>query len=168
MELVIEFGFLTLFAESFILAPIAILLLNKLEKFADLWKYKYNVRRPEFIRKRNIGMWQHILLVQSIIAIFTNLSLTMMISNNNAQIEYIRLLLRTSNKLTFRLSFFIIEHGILILLILVWICFSQVSPWVNLFLKRRDHRLKSNKWKALIEGIEDDKTQKSNNSIFEK
>ena len=61
MELVIEFGFLTLFAESFILAPISILILNKLEKYTDITKFKFTTKRPDFIRKRNIGMWQHIL-----------------------------------------------------------------------------------------------------------
>ena len=157
MELVIEFGFLTLFAESFILAPIAILLLNKLEKFSDLMKFKYQTRRPEFIRKRNIGMWMHILHAQSIVAIFTNLSLTMMASNDNPQIEYVRSLLRSKNKFSFKLSFFLIEHGVIILLILLWISISTVAPWVTLFLKRRDYKLRSNKWKILIEGLDTDK-----------
>jgi anoctamin-10 len=161
MELVIEFGFLTLFAESFILAPIAILLLNRMEKFSDLYKFKYNTRRPEFIRKRNIGMWGNILLVQSIIAIFTNLSLTLMLTNDNPQIEYVRNMFRSKNKLSFRLSFFLVEHGIIIILILVWLFISSVSPWVDLFLKRRDYNLKSNKWKVLIEGMENEKKKEN-------
>lgn len=157
MELVIEFGFLTLFAESFILAPIAILILNRLEKFSDLYKFKYNTRRPEFIRKRNIGMWQHILLVQSAIAIFTNLSLTLMLTNDNAQIEYIRNMFRSKNKLSFKLSFFLVEHGVIILLVLVWTLISTTAPWVNTFMQRRDYKQRSNKWKVLIDGMENDK-----------
>lgn len=156
MELVIEFGFLTLFAESFILAPIAILILNKLEKYSDITRFKTFVKRPEFIRKRNIGMWQHILQVQSVIAIFTNLSLTMMITNDNPKIAYLRSFLRGSNssKLSFKFTFFLIEHGVLIILILLWVCLSPVSKWVKLFLERRDYKLKSNKWKVLIEDLD--------------
>lgn len=158
MELVIEFGFLILFAECFILAPIAILILNKLEKFSDLLKFKYNTRRPEFIRTKDIGMWYNILLAQSTIAIFTNLSLMMMSSNDNPQIEYFRNILTGGND-SFKFGFFIIEHGIILLLILLWICIGSVAPWVNLFLKRREYKLKSNKWKVLIEGLEYSNTQ---------
>ena len=158
MELVIEFGFLTLFAESFILAPIAIVILNKLEKYSDLTRFKNLVKRPEFIRKRNIGMWQYILQVQSVIAIFTNLSLTMMATNDNPQIAYLRSFLRSSrtNKLSFKFTFFAIEHAVILALILVWVGFSPMSKWVKLYLDRRDYKLKSNKWKVLIEDLEID------------
>lgn len=156
MELVIEFGFLTLFAESFILAPIAILILNRLEKYSDLTRFQYKVRRPEFVRKRNIGMWQHILQVQSVIAIFTNLSLTLMVSNDNENVKYLQSFLRSSktNKLSFKLTFFVVEHGIIILLVLLWALKSPVANWVKLFLQRRENKLKSNKWKVLIEDLE--------------
>lgn len=153
MELVIEFGFLILFAECFVLAPIAILILNKIEKFSDLLKFKYNTRRPEFIRTKNIGMWYNILLAQSVIAIFTNLSLVVISSNDNIQMEYFRSIF-TGGKDSFKLGFFVIEHGIILLLILLWICMGTVAPWVSLFLKRREYKLKSNKWKVLIEGLD--------------
>lgn len=153
MELVIEFGFLMLFAECFILAPIAILILNKLEKFSDLFKFKYNTRRPEFIRTKDIGVWYNILLAQSVIAIFTNLSLTIMSSNDSPQIEYFRNML-IGGQDSFKIGFFVIEHGIIILLILLWICIGRVAPWVFLFLKRREYKLKTNKWKVLIEGLD--------------
>lgn len=158
MELVIEFGFLTLFAESFILAPIAILILNKLEKYSDTTRFKVFVRRPEFVRKRNIGMWQYILQVQSIIAIFSNLSLTMMNTNDNPKIAYIRSFLRMpdTKKLNFSFTFFALEHGVIIILVLLWTFMSPLKSWVKLFLARRDYKLKSNKWKVLIENIENE------------
>lgn len=164
MELVIEFGFLTLFAESFILAPIAILILNKLEKYSDITRFKTFVKRPDFIRKRNIGMWQHILQVQSVIAIFTNLSLTMMSTNDNPQVAYLRSFLRSSksNKLNFKLSFFLLEHGVIIILVLLWVVLIPMAKWVKLFIERREYKLKSNKWKVLIEDLHNDKDKTPN------
>ena len=159
MELVIEFGFLTLFAESFILAPIAILILNRLEKYSDITRFKTFVRRPEFMRKRNIGMWQHILQVQSVIAIFTNLSLTLMVTNDNVHVQYLRSFLRDEdlskeNKLSFKLSFFVVEHAVLALLCILWVIMNPLASWVDMFLKRREYKLKSNKWKVLIEDLD--------------
>jgi len=174
MELVIEYGFLTLFAESFILAPLAILILNKLEKFSDITRFKSFVRRPEFTRKRNIGMWGHIIQVQSVIAIFTNLSLTLMMNNDNSHINYLRSFMRNENdakenKLSFKLSFFIIEHFILLVLIIIWLCMNPVAKWVERFLERRDYRMRSNKWKLLIEDLDvNQKSIPSNNNESKK
>lgn len=158
MELVIEFGFLILFAQSFVFGPIAIIILNKLEKYSDLTRFKYQTRRPEFVRKRNIGMWQFILEAQAFLGIFTNLILIMMTSNDNSQIVYLRSILTSTNsdnKVSFNTSFFIFEHGIILLLILIWKIVPTTAYWVDLFLKRRDFKLKSNKWKVLIDGIND-------------
>jgi hypothetical protein len=159
MELVIEFGFLTLFAESFILAPIAILILNKLEKYSDITRFKTFVKRPDFVRKRNIGMWQNILQVQSVIAVFTNLSLTMMSTNDNKQVAYLRSILisNKANKLKFKPSFFVLEHGVIVVLVLLWLVLVPMAKWVRLFIERREYKMKSNKWKVLIEDLDNTK-----------
>ncbi len=47
--------------------------------------------------------------------------------------------------------FFLLEHLVFIIIGLINYCFEIVSPWVKLYLERRDFKAKENKWKALIE-----------------
>lgn len=47
--------------------------------------------------------------------------------------------------------FFLLEHFVVIIIGLINYCFETVSPWVKLYLERRDYKAKENKWKALIE-----------------
>ena len=47
-------------------------LYNVLELKSDSIKLTYAVRRPASLRARNIGTWQNVLLMQIILAAFTN------------------------------------------------------------------------------------------------
>jgi hypothetical protein len=49
------------------------------------------------------------------------------------------------------ISFFLMEHLVFVLIILIRLGLASTTKWVNLFLARRDHKVKSNRWKSLIE-----------------
>ncbi|OCT86226.1 anoctamin-2 [Xenopus laevis] len=61
MEMIIQFGFVTLFVASFPLAPLFALLNNIIEVRLDAKKFVTELRRPDAVRSRDIGIWYNIL-----------------------------------------------------------------------------------------------------------
>ncbi|XP_069553767.1 anoctamin-5b isoform X1 [Brachyistius frenatus] len=72
LEMVIQFGFITLFVASFPLAPLLALFNNILEIRVDAWKFTTQFRRPMASKARNIGAWQEILNAVAILSVVTN------------------------------------------------------------------------------------------------
>uniref|UniRef100_A0A4W5NFJ4 Anoctamin n=1 Tax=Hucho hucho TaxID=62062 RepID=A0A4W5NFJ4_9TELE len=72
LEMVIQFGFITLFVASFPLAPLLALCNNILEVRVDAWKFTTQFRRPVAAKAHNIGAWQEILNVVAILSVVTN------------------------------------------------------------------------------------------------
>ncbi|KAA0720764.1 Anoctamin-2 [Triplophysa tibetana] len=61
MEMIIQFGFVSLFVASFPLAPLFALLNNVIEIRLDAKKFVTELRRPDSIRAKDIGIWYNIL-----------------------------------------------------------------------------------------------------------
>ena len=61
IELVIQYGYVTLFAASFPLAPVLALINNIFEIRLDAYKYTTQMRRPIGDQARDIGIWSNIL-----------------------------------------------------------------------------------------------------------
>ncbi|NXY81888.1 ANO2 protein, partial [Alcedo cyanopectus] len=61
MEMIIQFGFVTLFVASFPLAPLFALLNNVIEVRLDAKKFVTELRRPDTVREKDIGIWYNIL-----------------------------------------------------------------------------------------------------------
>ncbi|XP_053112016.1 anoctamin-2 [Hemicordylus capensis] len=61
MEMIIQFGFVTLFVASFPLAPVFALLNNIIEVRLDAKKFVTELRRPDAVRAKDIGIWFNIL-----------------------------------------------------------------------------------------------------------
>ncbi|KAM6950957.1 anoctamin-5b isoform 1-T1 [Lycodopsis pacificus] len=72
LEMVVQFGFITLFVASFPLAPLLALFNNILEIRVDAWKFTTQFRRPIASKARNIGAWQEILNGVAILSVVTN------------------------------------------------------------------------------------------------
>ncbi|KAL2092956.1 hypothetical protein ACEWY4_010268 [Coilia grayii] len=72
MEMVIQYGFVTLFVASFPLAPVFALLNNVIEIRLDAAKFITEVRRPDAVRAKEIGIWYNILNGISKFAVITN------------------------------------------------------------------------------------------------
>uniref|UniRef100_A0A8C5GQI3 Anoctamin n=1 Tax=Gouania willdenowi TaxID=441366 RepID=A0A8C5GQI3_GOUWI len=72
LEMVVQFGFITLFVASFPLAPLLALFNNILEIRVDAWKFTTQFRRPVASKARNIGAWQEILNGVAILSVVTN------------------------------------------------------------------------------------------------
>jgi hypothetical protein len=81
LELVIQYGFVTVFVAAFPLAPLFALLNNWIEIRLDAHKYVNVLRRPISERSQDIGAWYGILSVVSNISVLTNALLIAITSN---------------------------------------------------------------------------------------
>ncbi|XP_069037521.1 anoctamin-5 isoform X2 [Lepisosteus oculatus] len=72
LEMVIQFGFITLFVASFPLAPLLALVNNIIEIRVDAWKFTTQFRRPVAAKAHSIGAWQEILNGIAIVSVVTN------------------------------------------------------------------------------------------------
>ncbi|XP_047431254.1 anoctamin-6 [Mugil cephalus] len=72
LEMVIQFGFVTLFVASFPLAPALALINNLFEIRVDAWKFTTQFRRIVPEKAQDIGAWQPILQGIAILAVVTN------------------------------------------------------------------------------------------------
>uniref|UniRef100_A0A3Q1FVN9 Anoctamin n=1 Tax=Acanthochromis polyacanthus TaxID=80966 RepID=A0A3Q1FVN9_9TELE len=72
MEMVIQYGFVTLFVASFPLAPAFALLNNVIEIRLDASKFVTEIRRPDAVRCKDIGIWYNILCGISKFSVITN------------------------------------------------------------------------------------------------
>ncbi|KAL2089081.1 hypothetical protein ACEWY4_015980 [Coilia grayii] len=72
MEMIIQFGMVTLFVASFPLAPLFALLNNVIEIRLDAKKFVTELRRPLASRAKNIGIWYNLLRGLSKVAVIVN------------------------------------------------------------------------------------------------
>ncbi|GAB1605406.1 anoctamin-4-like isoform X1, partial [Argonauta hians] len=72
LEMVIQFGFVSIFVAAFPLAPVFALLNNVLEIRLDAYKYVTQFRRPLAARAQDIGVWFGILKGICIISVISN------------------------------------------------------------------------------------------------
>eukprot|EP00741_Cyanophora_paradoxa_P008360 tig00001302_g8087.t1 len=79
-ELIIQFGYVTLFAAGFPLAAVFAFLNNVLEVRTDAFKFLSSFQRPYIRGAKNIGMWYTVLEIQSNIAIVTNVLILCFVS----------------------------------------------------------------------------------------
>jgi len=135
LTIIIEFGYLTLFAACFPLAPIIILIVNTIEIRSDLFKLSTVFRRPRIARQKNIGSWQYIIRVISILSVFTNLLFNIMFGNSKEHLGIYHVL-----------NFFVMEHLILAIIVLLKLSISHKPKWVKLFLERREYNMKTIFW----------------------
>ncbi|XP_028440960.1 anoctamin-2 isoform X2 [Perca flavescens] len=72
MEMIIQYGFVSLFVASFPLAPAFALLNNVIEIRLDAAKFVTEIRRPDAVRCKDIGIWYNILCGISKFSVITN------------------------------------------------------------------------------------------------
>jgi anoctamin-7 len=78
LEMILQFGFITIFVAAFPLAPLFALLNNWFEIRLDAQKLVCETRRPVPERTKNIGVWFSILNFLSHIAVISNVSFGLM------------------------------------------------------------------------------------------
>lgn len=72
LEMVIQYGFVTLFVAAFPLAPLFAFVNNLMEIRVDANKYIFSLRRPLAQRAQDIGAWLNILQIITYVSVATN------------------------------------------------------------------------------------------------
>ncbi|XP_073694115.1 anoctamin-6 [Garra rufa] len=88
LEMVIQFGFVTLFVASFPLAPLLALFNNLCEIRVDAWKITTQFRRVVPEKAQDIGAWQPILQGIAILAVATNAAIIAFTSDMIPRLVY--------------------------------------------------------------------------------
>jgi len=72
LEMIVQFGFVTLFITAFPLGPLFALINNIFEIRIDSNKFVTQYRRPPALRAEDIGLWQKVVEVLSVVAVISN------------------------------------------------------------------------------------------------
>jgi hypothetical protein len=81
LEIVVQYGYVTMFVVAFPLAPALALLNNIFEARVDLFKLT-ECRRPALKQRSNIGSWQYCMEFISFLSVITNCYLIVMVSTH--------------------------------------------------------------------------------------
>jgi hypothetical protein len=80
-EMVVQFGYVTLFVVAFPLAPLLAWGSNVVEQHIDAYKLCFDHKRPNPKQADSIGMWQYFLSLISRISVITNIALVFFTAN---------------------------------------------------------------------------------------
>jgi anoctamin-1 len=97
LEMILQYGFITIFVTAFPLAPFFALLNNIFETRFDAKKLLLYYRRPIFARVRNIGIWYRILDCISKLSVITNAFIIAFTSDFIPRLVYIFYYSETGN-----------------------------------------------------------------------
>ena len=165
LEMVIQFGYITLFASAFPLAPAVCLLCNGVELVADGFKLAFLSRKPRPSRAASIGGWSACCYALMAASIYTNLFLIGVASDQMAAIFpsmfepppaaasgsmrslFVRSTKLPSTDLEMRdgmgryvvLMMAGMEHVLLLLLVACEMLLTAAPGWVRLAIARREY-----------------------------
>ena len=137
--LIQEFCFLTLFACCAPLTPILLLLTNSMEIRSDITKICVVKRKPEAVKKKNIGAWKYIIEFIGIMSIFSNIMFCYLYNLSTGETKY--------TILTFTLC----EHLLIFFIVILRFFFPLTAKWVRIYKLRKAHKernISSNALKA--------------------
>ncbi|KAJ8612854.1 hypothetical protein CTAYLR_002025 [Chrysophaeum taylorii] len=128
VELMIQFGYATLFSAAFPLAPLLAMINNYVEIRVDAWKLCQQTKRAEPASAETIGTWQTIISALSLLAVQTNAMLvcfTGLFFENLAGVHRLAL-------------FLLFEHLVFFAKFVVHLVSSRVDPDVEMQLARAE------------------------------
>uniref|UniRef100_A0A7S3JMU0 Anoctamin transmembrane domain-containing protein n=1 Tax=Aureoumbra lagunensis TaxID=44058 RepID=A0A7S3JMU0_9STRA len=126
-ELVIQYGYATLFSAAFPLAPLLAMINNYVELRVDAWKLCQQCKRVEPVAAETIGTWEYVIELMSLISVQTNALLicfTGLFFNQLAIVHRLAL-------------FLLFEHLILGLKLFLNEYTSSTDPHVDMQLQRQ-------------------------------
>jgi len=138
--MVIQYGYVTMFAASFTLAPLLALLNNIIEIRSDAFKFITATQRPEYAGARDIGTWYKILNVIGYVAVLTNCLIISITSTAiKDQLFSSRVDPMYSPIMATILVTVILEHVIILAKFLVSEVIPDEPAWVKIALARQTY-----------------------------
>lgn len=144
LEMVMQFGYVTLFSSAFPLGGAVALLGNMIEVRSDVFKFSYVLRRPVPRRAHQIGSWSLILQTFSVLSIVTN-SLLFGFTSKQMQLFFPDLFeadgtMQLGDGRFVVAVVFILEHSLLILVAFLFWRIPSVPKKAREERLRREHR----------------------------
>ncbi|RIA89124.1 calcium-activated chloride channel-domain-containing protein [Glomus cerebriforme] len=139
-EMVVQFGFISLFGIAFPLAPFFALANNVFEIRSDAFKYIFSLQRTIGTQAQDIGMWEHILNFISLLSVLTN-ALIMAFHSTWMKNEFARIYGEDENKLLVaRLLFILMFENLVFLVKLIFTyMISDVPKQIRLAMDREEY-----------------------------
>jgi len=139
-EMVIQYGYVTMFAATFPLAPLLALLNNIIEIRSDGFKMISSIQRPEYLGARDIGTWYKILNIIGFIAVLTN-CLIISITSDTIRVNVLNGVVDPiySPLMTTILVTVILEHVIILAKFLVSEIIPDVPEHIKIELARQTY-----------------------------
>lgn len=129
LEMIITFGYVTLFASAFPLASFISVIFIYFESRSDLFKLEKLMRRPKVHKTYNIGSWIYVLEFMAFTSIFTNLILFTYASE---QIDHLLPFLAKyrDDPIYGVITLFSIEHMLLVFVLVLRLVLDKDPLWV--------------------------------------
>ena len=136
MEMVVTFGYITMFASVFTLGATCIFIFILLETRSDLFKLEKTMKRPIPEKTHHIGSWTVIIEIFCFLAVFSNIIITCYASD---QIDYLLPWMKDlkSNDSVSIFTIFILEHILLMTVFSLKVFLDHKPGWVLKFEARR-------------------------------
>ena len=119
---------MTLFAFCVPLTPILLIFTNNIEMRSDYTKVCLITRRPEVIKKKNIGAWKYIIEFIGIMSIITNVMFCYLYNYSSGEKKY--------SLITFTLW----EHLVIFFIVIFRFFFPLSKQWVRFYKARKSFK----------------------------
>lgn len=142
-EMVIQYGYVTMFAAAFPLAPLLALLNNIVEIRSDAFKMLTSIQRPNYQGAQDIGTWYKILNIIGYVAVLTNCLIISVTSKQLRAIitaNYSFVMSYPSVNLTAIIITLALEHIIILAKFIVSEIIPDEPGWVRVELGRQDFK----------------------------
>jgi anoctamin-10 len=165
LEIILNLGYITLFASSFSLAPAIMFVFHLVERVSDRYKIMNTYQRPLPFKSKGIGSWHVVMNMILIVSVFSNI--TLFAFSSEKMMEFFPWMFQfgdqphphshdeNDNHTLFAMAtmkvgygryvimiIFIIEH---ILFIFIWIVkklISKKKDWVDIYMNRKEYKFR--------------------------
>ena len=139
LEMVVTFGYITMFASAFALGPAIVLVFILIETRSDIFKLESTMKRPIPAKTFHIGSWSIIIEMFCILSVFSNVIVCCFASN---QIDHLFPWLSQyrDDPSTSITTVITLEHLLLFTILLIKLTRDKNPYWVDLYISRRARR----------------------------
>ncbi|XP_062502727.1 anoctamin-8-like [Corticium candelabrum] len=147
LEMVIQFGYVTLFAAAVPLASLISIIFIMVETRSDIWRLLHAYRRPRVRRACDIGVWFYVMLCMVGLSMLTNSFIAFVSSN---QMDY-WLPSHKDNDVHSMVLAFSVEHFLLMVALLAHAYLPKQYAWVKAAIDRRAYKKRVAREQAVVE-----------------
>lgn len=159
-EIVIQYGYATLFVVALPITPLLYLFNNIVEMYLDSYKLCKLTRRPEPRGAANIGTWQSMLNLQGYLAVISNCALITLVASESVNLNDTKL--EDNSLLPALIAFIVSEHVLIMLKQGIAVFIPDIPESVLIRQRRQDYIVNALIWEMDVEDIKEDDIDRMN------